>query len=343
MPPGYVLGRRRGAGAILRTVAEPEETREALRAAVPDQTAPPPARRRLPQRWSQAVLAQARRGAARGGRALWRWARGPAGRVVVPGLAIIAVLTASGASGRWLIPRTAPHPTVSAATRLPQPVQPSGPAPVVGPTPINPLSSATPSPATAGTRLVDGLAGWAGRMSPGVGVSPVALAAYGYAQLTVAQTTPLCHLSWTTLAGIGRVESDHGTANGAVLQPDGKALPPIIGDALDGQGGRKLIRDTDGGLLDGDRTYDHAVGPMQFLPSTWQQYRADADSDGVADPNDINDAALAAANYLCSGGRDLATPGGWWSAVLSYNAIQAYAQSVFNAADDYGQRSRTVT
>ena len=88
--------------------------------------------------------------------------------------------------------------------------------------------------------------------------------------------------------------------------------------------------------------YDHAVGPMQFIPGTWQTYQVDADGDGVADPNDINDATLAAANYLCAGGRDLATSGGWWGAVLSYNAIQQYAQKVFDAANDYGQRARTV-
>jgi membrane-bound lytic murein transglycosylase B len=81
---------------------------------------------------------------------------------------------------------------------------------------------------------------------------------------------------------------------------------------------------------------------MQFIPSTWQRYEVDGDQDGQADPNDINDATLTAARYLCAGGKDLATSGGWWSAVLSYNAIQRYAQTVFDTADDYGQRARTV-
>ncbi|MEN3309025.1 MAG: hypothetical protein V7603_5227 [Micromonosporaceae bacterium] len=280
---------------------------------------------------------------ARGGRTLRRWARGPAGRLAVPGLALLGVLAASGASGRWLVPQTAPHAAASPVVPAVPTTEPSGPAPAQGQTPNYPLPSTSSGAVTGQARPVDGLLGWATKMSPPVGVSPVALAAYGFAQLSLAQSTPLCHLSWTTLAGIGKVESDHGTANGAVLQPDGKVLPPIIGAALDGQGGRKVIRDTDGGTLDGDRTYDHAVGPMQFLPSTWQQYRTDGDADGAQDPNDINDAALAAANYLCAGGRDLATPGGWWAGVLSYNAIQTYAQNVFNAANDYGQRSRTVT
>ena len=189
---------------------------------------------------------------------------------------------------------------------------------------------------------MDALASWASKISPAVDIPSVALAAYAYAQLTIAQTTPGCHLSWTTLAGIGKVESNHGTANGAMLTPDGKALPPIVGDPLDGKGNRQLIRDTDSGRLDGDRTYDRAVGPMQFLPSTWGQYQKDADADGISDPNDINDAALAAADYLCADGRDLATPDGWRAAVLSYNAIQAYVQAVFDAANEYGRQSRTV-
>jgi hypothetical protein len=281
---------------------------------------------------------------ARAGGVLRRWARGPAGRVALPGLALMGVLAASGAGGRWLIPQMAPAPVVSPSTVVsPGPIAPSAAAPILGQSPDVPLPSTSGSAAPGTqTRPVDALQGWATRMSPTLQVSAVALGAYGYAQLTVAQTIPACHLSWTTLAGIGMVESNHGTANNSTLQPDGKVLPPIIGPALNGQAGNKLVPDTDGGTLDGDRTYDHAVGPMQFLPSTWQQYKTDGDGDGVQDPNDINDAALAAGNYLCAGGRDLATPGGWWAAVLSYNAIQSYAQSVFDAANSYGLRSRTV-
>jgi membrane-bound lytic murein transglycosylase B len=186
------------------------------------------------------------------------------------------------------------------------------------------------------------VAGWAKKMAPATGISEIALKAYGYAALRVSADLPGCHLAWTTLAAIGKVESDHGREGGAVLQPDGAALPPIIGAALDGRDGRGLITDTDTGRYDGDRQYDHAVGPMQFIPRTWVQYQIDADQDGQSDPNDINDAALAAAKYLCAGGKDLATSGGWWGAVLSYNELQAYAKNVFDAANDYGLRSRAV-
>jgi membrane-bound lytic murein transglycosylase B len=60
----------------------------------------------------------------------------------------------------------------------------------------------------------------------------------------------------------------------------------------------------------------------------------------VADPNDIDDAAMTAATYLCKGGHDLSNPAQWWQAILSYNTVQTYAQNVYNTANDYGRRSR---
>ena len=92
--------------------------------------------------------------------------------------------------------------------------------------------------------------------------------------------------------------------------------------------------------IDGIPTFDRAVGPMQFIPSTWRENAIDADNNGVADPNDIDDATLTAASYLCKNGRDLSKPDAWWDAILTYNAVRPYAQRVFDAANLYGQRSR---
>ncbi|MCO8272553.1 lytic murein transglycosylase [Actinoplanes sp. TRM 88003] len=191
-----------------------------------------------------------------------------------------------------------------------------------------------------GARPADALAGWAGPMGTRLGIPVVALQAYGYAELVLQRTTPACRLSWTTLAALGKIESSHGAANGAVLSTDGTSMPPIFGLPLDGKGGRQLIPDTDRGALDQDTTYDRAVGPMQFIPATWNTYKVDADNNGVADPNDIDDASLTAATYLCQGGRDLSKPESWWDAILSYNAVRPYAQKVSEAANDYGRRSR---
>jgi membrane-bound lytic murein transglycosylase B len=263
---------------------------------------------------------------------------------VVPTLAIAALLAVAGTAGTYLPQSVAPLALPSSASPspsespTPEPVQdlPTTTAPTVGTQPSTEVVAAAP------TRPQDALAAWAHKVATATGVPDTALRAYGYATLRLGSEKPGCHLAWTTLAAIGRVESNHGRANGATLQPDGSALPPIVGAALNGQGGLKSIPDTDHGRYDGDQSWDHAVGPMQFIPSTWTQYQVDGDNDGAADPNDINDAALAAANYLCAGGRDLATSGGWWGAVLSYNAIQQYAQSVFDAANEYGQRARSI-
>lgn len=160
--------------------------------------------------------------------------------------------------------------------------------------------------------------------------------AYGAAELAQRERTPDCRLSWVTLAGIGRVESRHGTYGGSEVDADGVARPSIVGVPLDGTGGTREVADTDGGRLDGDADLDRAVGPMQFLPATWQRYGADGNDDGVRDPQNIDDAALAAAGYLCADGRDTATGEGWWDGVLTYNASGDYARLVWAAAERYG-------
>ncbi len=116
------------------------------------------------------------------------------------------------------------------------------------------------------------------------GIPVVAVEAYGYAELVLSKTAPTCHLSWTTIAAIGYVESDHGSVNNSVLDADGTVRPPIFGLPLDGKGGRRLIADTDKGAIDGDTQFDRAVGPLQFIPSTWVRYGIDADNNGVIDP-----------------------------------------------------------
>jgi membrane-bound lytic murein transglycosylase B len=277
-----------------------------------------------------------------------RWSRRPRGRFLLPAVALVLLLGAAVTAGGYLVPATAPvspHTTPPGAAGAVA----AGAPPSQAPAGVDPGAAAQPTasgaPAAAPTtapRPPDTLAVWARRMSPVVGIPVVALQAYGYAQLRAQQTLPGCHLMWTTLAGIGKVESNHGSAQNAHLQTDGRVLPPIIGAALDGTGGTSLVRDTDHGTLDGDPSYDRAVGPMQFIPGTWAKYQVDADQDGVADPNDINDAALAAADYLCAVGGDLSVGASWWTAVLGYNAVQAYARNVFDAANDYGLRSKTV-
>jgi membrane-bound lytic murein transglycosylase B len=167
------------------------------------------------------------------------------------------------------------------------------------------------------------------------GIPEVAVEAYQRAAAALAVSDATCHLPWQLLAAIGRVESDNGQFGGAVLLPDGYGTRPIYGIPLDGRAGVALIRDTDGGKLDGDPNFDRAVGPMQFIPSTWALYGADGNGDGKKDPNNIFDAALAAAGYLCAGGGDLANPAQEAAAVLRYNDADEYVHVVLALTASY--------
>lgn len=180
-------------------------------------------------------------------------------------------------------------------------------------------------------------AAWIVNLSANTDIPRRALQAYVEAATLTAQRDPACHLSWTTLAGIGRIESDHGQHHGDWINPDGTEVFPIIGPALDGSPGVQRIPDTDQGKLDGDVTWDHAVGPMQFLPSRWATLGQRASGDGKApDPQNIDDAALTAATYLCQSG-DLSLPARWWPAVFHYNNSVPYGRVVFSAADAYAK------
>lgn len=157
------------------------------------------------------------------------------------------------------------------------------------------------------------------------GIPASILAAYQQAERTVTTTDPACRLPWQLLAAIGKVES--GQARGGQVDANGTTPSPILGPALNGQG-FALIKDTDGGAYDGDAVHDRAVGPMQFIPSTWATWGQDANGDGRKDPNNIYDAALAAGRYLCAGGRSLAVAADLDRAVLSYNQSTEYLRTV---------------
>jgi hypothetical protein len=160
------------------------------------------------------------------------------------------------------------------------------------------------------------------------GIPAAALTAYRRAATIIDAADRSCHLPWQLLAAIGRVESDHGRTGGNVLTDQGVARPGIYGPALDGTGGTSPIRDTDAGQYDRDPRFDRAVGPMQFLPSTWSIVGVDADGDGRRDPQDIDDAALGSAVYLCSGDDGLGTDPGRRAAVLRYNHSERYVALV---------------
>lgn len=178
---------------------------------------------------------------------------------------------------------------------------------------------------------------WLSTMSSRTGIPTPALRAYARVQLDEAGG---CPVGWTTLAGIGWVESHHGTIGGRVLRESGVSSKPILGPALDGRGRFAAIPATsDSRAFHDDAHWEHAIGPMQFLPESWETWAVDGDRDGAADPHDLDDAAAAAARYLCASGGDLASGTAWEAAILSYNHAQEYVDAVRTAALEYADRS----
>jgi hypothetical protein len=223
-------------------------------------------------------------------------------------------------------------PAVGAAVAVVQPV--AGQLPV-GLTDGVGLAQTSAMPSgKVGTIVVE--PSWLATESARTGIPARALQAYAAAEIAVRRDTPECRIAWNTLAAIGWIESGHGSNSQAVLQADGTTSHPIIGPALDGSDGLAAIPATAATTsATGDPDWDHAVGPMQFIGSTWAKWGVDATGDGVADPNNIDDAALTAGRYLCAGGRDLATGEGWHKAVHSYNHSDIYVEAVRTAANGF--------
>lgn len=166
-----------------------------------------------------------------------------------------------------------------------------------------------------------------------LGIPGVVLGAYQSAEQTLAVSRPSCHLSWSVMAGIGRIESGH--ARDGRVDAAGNTLGPILGPPLDGSPGVAAIADTDRGMLDKDTVWDRAVGPMQFIPTSWRSHDIDGNGDGVGSPHNLYDATLAAGSYLCADGADLADPAQLQAAVFRYNHSAAYVNVVLRWAQAY--------
>ncbi len=106
---------------------------------------------------------------------------------------------------------------------------------------------------------------------------------------------------WYILAAVGKVESDHGANLG----------PSSAG----------------------------AMGPMQFLPSTWETSGVDGNGDGVANIMDPEDAIPAAARYLKAGG----APQDWYRALYSYNHADWYVKKVLAVAEAYRRMAKDTS
>lgn len=141
--------------------------------------------------------------------------------------------------------------------------------------------------------------------------SPLAVADIppDYAELYQRHARVCPGLSWTVLAAIGSIESSHGRAGGAGVHQDANEAG--------------------------------AMGPMQFLASTWSAYGRDGDGDGLVDVYNPSDAIAAAAGYLCAnGGGELITLS---DAIWHYNHADWYVAAVVQLAAAYGGAGVTAT
>lgn len=242
-------------------------------------------------------------------------------------LIVVAVLIAGAlvaiAVLAFLAPRVPGMPTVGPVAEEP--------APTWAPPAEPPVAAASPGRGLAGRVDAD----WLESTSAATGIPERALAAYAGAALVKAAAMPECGLSWNTLAGIGATESDHGRHGGSSVGADGTVTPPIYGPPLDGGEGVEHIPDSDGGEIDGDATIDRASGPFQLIPQTWRNWHVDGNGDGVEDPQNVDDAAMATANYLCRVSIHIDTEEGWNAAVAGFNSPQSYRDTVARYAVRY--------
>ncbi len=195
-----------------------------------------------------------------------------------------------------------------------------------------------PASVSSGDEIAPGVSGDAQQIlatSSTNAIPAAALSAYQRAETVINSADKSCRLSWQLIAAIGRVESNHGRYGGNALDDEGVAQPGIYGIALNGKNSTAKITDTDAGQYDNDTVYDRAVGPMQFIPSTWSTVGVDADGDGERNPQDIDDAALGTAVYLCSGNDDLSTVAGQRASVYRYNHSQSYVDLVLSIMNAY--------
>jgi hypothetical protein len=223
-----------------------------------------------------------------------------------------------------------------ASPRLPFPSEPTSPPPTYAPPAPLPPAAAVPASAAI-SDLPD--EAWLIETAQRTDIPIRALAAYAGAAIAKSRAMASCGLSWNTIAAIGFVESKHGTHDGSTVAASGRVSPAIFGPSLSGNG-TAHIADSDNGRFDEDKKYDRAIGPMQMIPETWRNWRTDASGDGKRDPQNIDDASMAAANYLCRASPDMVGEAGWRAGIASYNSAPSYLHAVARVATAYGASPR---
>lgn len=141
-------------------------------------------------------------------------------------------------------------------------------------------------------------------------------------------------LPWTVVAGIGKVESNHGRFGGSTVAENGDVVPPILGPVLDGSlPGTRPIPLSGPSPWHGHPSFDRALGPMQFLTDTFRSFGVDGNGDGTATPHNAIDAIYSAVAYLCGDEGEVTS---LRDAIFKYNRSEVYVNQVLDFASRYG-------
>ncbi len=131
----------------------------------------------------------------------------------------------------------------------------------------------------------------------------------GYLALYAGAARSCPGLPWSVLAGIGKVESDHG-----------RSASPGVRSSANSAG---------------------AEGPMQLLPRTFARYAVDASPSRPPSPYDPADAIYAAARMLCANGARGGSSPGLKQAISAYNHAAGYVTEVLSWAARYAEQGST--
>lgn len=172
---------------------------------------------------------------------------------------------------------------------------------------------------------------WSKNRAEPYGIPERQLRAYAYAAWRV-QADNGCQLGWPTLAAVGQVASDHGRAEGSVVGEDGLTSKPLRGLSIMNMP-PLTVPDTDNAVTDGDATQDVAVGPMQIMPSRWEQHGSSAEEGRKPNPDNIDDAALTAARIMCESGNPT-SPEGWDEGVKRFFHTPEAVKEVHHVAKE---------
>lgn len=147
-------------------------------------------------------------------------------------------------------------------------------------------------------------------LAGGLGIPERVLAAYRNAETQTPVLAAGCEVSWTVTAGIWKITANHTNLAGHTLSSDGRVTPPLTHPPSD------------------DST-EERLGPGGIPASVWSEIGVDGGKDGRVDPQQVDDAALTAAIYLCH-----LTPGGVLDdaglsvALAGYNPQPGWAERV---------------